>query len=175
MNTRTLNYLRRALLVRRFHQHATLEVDTVGKHSLGVALLTHLMDPNARKCVILAAMVHDLGEYAVGDIPAPTKRMMSPEAKNHLADLEDEVLRMHGLNFQLTDDEWQLIKVADCLDGLCFVAEERTRGNMGLHEVGMKYCEYLLQVVNRLDGALDWHEAAKNISNMVIQYWKDTQ
>ena len=64
-------YARRGMNVRRYHQYSVHEVDTVGKHSCGVAALVLLLAPEARKEVLDAA-------EPAPDEPAPTGGPASP-------------------------------------------------------------------------------------------------
>lgn len=152
--------------VRRFHQHTTHEVDTVGKHSCGVALMVFLIDPTASREVILSAMCHDLGEYITGDIPAPTKRMISGSAARELAAVESEVLKEHGFDFKddLSATDYILLKLGDYFDGLAFCIEEAERGNLGLIEVARTYIRYIPDFMQHTVG-LPWERNAQEIYN----------
>lgn len=144
-NLERIAYIRRALNVRRYHQHTTHEVDTVGKHSAGVAMFLLVLDPDCRKQVLTYALTHDLGEFAIGDLPAPTKRQVSKACKAELDALEDATLHDLGFGSDLTDEEHALIKLCDYLDGFSFAVEELERGNRSMKIVGDNYASYIPQ------------------------------
>lgn len=171
-----IDFYRRASMVRRYHQHFLHEPDTVGKHSFGVAMFCHLIDPECRKEVILAALTHDLGELMLGDIPAPTKRALPMGARDLLADIEDKALRNHDFQFcaLLSDHESLLLKFADLFDGLAYTTEEVLRGNRTLHTVGETYSRYIVEHLNR-SVACPWYEAARGIATTLFNNWKAAQ
>lgn len=170
----TVSFIRSGLNVRRYHQRYTAEVDTVGKHSAGVALYVMLIDPKARAEVVKAAVVHDLAECVVGDIPAPTKREFNAGAREQLASMEDRLLDAHGFDFDLTADEWMLIKVADYLDGLSFCVEESLRGNrLGMERVAGTYVHYLEELIKAVPDRVPWLHKAEEVKNVVISMWRN--
>lgn len=164
------DYVRRALNVRRYHQHTTLEVDTVGKHSAGVALYLLALDPDCRKEAMVAAITHDLGEFEVGDLPAPTKRRVSAACKSELDALEDAMLHDLGFGVDLTDEEHALLKLCDCLDGLSFCVEEYERGNRSMRDVGDKYISYIQQQLDKYGGH-NWARRANPIIYKLTKRW----
>lgn len=164
---------RRGMLVRRYHQRFTAEPDTVGKHSCGVALFCLMIDPQCSAAVLAAAVTHDLAEYIVGDLPAPTKRTLSEEAKAEIDQLEVKVLSDAGFSIQVSKHEKLLLKVADYLDGIYFCLEERARGNTGLNEVGDTYLGYLSELISRarLDPGVTWSLRAQSVLNHAMSQW----
>lgn len=169
----TVSFMRSGLNVRRYHQRYTAEVDTVGKHSAGVACYVLLIDPKASADVIKAAVVHDLAECVVGDIPAPTKREFNAGAREQLASMEDRLLEVHGLDFDLNAQEWMLIKVADYLDGLSFCVEESLRGNRpGMAKVADTYIHYLEELIKAVPDRVPWLKKAEDVKNVVVNMWR---
>lgn len=166
---------RRGMLVRRYHQRYTAEPDTVGKHSCGVALFCLMIDPGCGAQVLAGAITHDLAEYIVGDLPAPTKRTLSDEARAEIDLLETKVLNEAGFNFVVTKQEKMLLKVADYLDGIYFCIEERSRGNSGLEQVGETYLSYLHDLIAhaRIDPLITWSLKAQSIFNHAISVWRN--
>jgi len=71
---KTLQFIINGSEVKRFHTLTTLQTETVGHHSHGVACFTLLLDPDASRQLLLAALFHDLAEQYTGDIPSPAKR-----------------------------------------------------------------------------------------------------
>lgn len=166
-----VKFIRSGMNVRRYHQHPTLETDTVGKHSCGVALFVNLIDPSARKQVLLHALYHDLGEWVLGDIPAPTKRLLSPAAKDEIDRIEDEALATHGFyGGELDKSEYHLLKLCDYLDGLAFCIEETNRGNVSMAPIRDKYLDYLYGLFAQ-EGALDfpWRTQARLVFNAILK------
>lgn len=169
-----IEFFRRAFLVRRYHQYFTQEVDTVGKHSAGVAVFVHLINPNASKELIMACLTHDMGEVILGDIPAPTKRALSSSAKMEIDRVEESALSSMGFHFvsALTEEEAKLMKVADCLDGLSFCIEERRRGNLSIKPVGDNYALYLSEISGKLPEA-SWRLRALEVIDQTTQEWRN--
>ena len=69
---------------RRWHSNPDLcaTSDAVAGHSGRVGVLAHLLFPDSSKSLIVAALLHDLGESGVGDVAAPagTSAVRSPAA-----------------------------------------------------------------------------------------------
>lgn len=170
-NLERMAYVRRALNVRRYHQHTTLEVDTVGKHSAGVAMFLLVLDPDCRKEVLVAAITHDLGEFEIGDLPAPTKRRVSAACKSELDALEDAMLHELGFGVDLTDEEHALLKLCDYLDGYTFSVEERERGNRSMKIVGDNFASYIPQYLD-LHADKTWARRANPIIYNLNKRWQ---
>lgn len=172
--TSRLEFVRNALNVRRFHQYTTNEVNTVGAHSAGVALMCLLIDPRCRKEVLAGALTHDLGEWVTGDIPAPTKRMLSPLARAELEKVEKDTLFDFNFYYALTPDEITLIKLGDYFDGLSFCVEEARRGNRTLLSVADVYISYLLPFMQERASGHPWSMNAYTIFEQIHdQYQKE--
>lgn len=170
-NLERIAYIRRALNVRRYHQHTTLETDTVGKHSAGVAMFLLVLAPDCRKELLVHAITHDLGEFAVGDMPAPTKRKMSKGFKTEFDALEYEVMSSIGFpGDDVTEEEHALLKLCDYLDGFSFAVEERERGNRSMQIVGDNYASYIPEYLNNL-GDKPWARRALPIIHNLTKRW----
>jgi len=125
-----LQFIRKGMGVRRYHTYHTHDTDTVGKHSAGVATFLILMNEQMPRAELLAAaLMHDIPEGTMGDIPSPAKKAMPPDAVIALAHEEKQMLIDRNLFFWLTESEVRQMKLADCFDGLMFCVEERRRGN----------------------------------------------
>ena len=165
-----IKFIRNGMNVRRFHQHPTHEIDTVGKHSCGVALFANLIYPEIRKEALLSALYHDLGEWVLGDIPAPTKKRLSTNAKDEIDGIETDALNAHGFDTKvLTDDEVRLLKICDCLDGLSFCIEEVARGNYMMSQPRDKYREYLYDVLSKIPLNAPWFERAHEVFHLIVK------
>jgi len=148
MSIRTdLEFIRSGMNVRRYHQRYTAQSDTVAHHSYGVALLVNMIDPTARKEVLLAALVHDLPEGVTGDMPGHVKAALPPSMRHELSNVESQLLAKHDLLFDLSLDEAQLLKLCDKLESLLFCIEERQRGNKGLRSCGDKCSAWINEIM----------------------------
>lgn len=139
-----LGFIRRGMGVRRYHTYYTHATDTVGKHSAGVATFLLLMNESMPRAELLAAaLMHDIPEGTMGDIPSPAKKAMPENAMIALAQEEKRMLGAAELFYWLTQEEVRQMKLADCFDGLMFCIEERRRGNCEIKEVGDRYLQYI--------------------------------
>ena len=165
-------FMRRGMSVRRYHQHHLIDPENVGKHSAGVALFVNLVDPTARKEVIMYALTHDLGECVLGDIPAPTKKQLPRAALDAMNQIEDRALEGAGYEFHnlITDDESLLVKLADTLDGLMFCIEELNRGNKFLEHAGCNYSEYLHAHLVKCYHT-PWYTQAQTVATVLQHEW----
>lgn len=117
----------KAALSRRWHTNADLAhtVDPVAAHGARVAVLAMLIDPNLSGGAIRVAVLHDWGEYRVGDFPAPFK-WDNPDIAEILAAKEADAIEAMGLSLpQLSDDEAALIKMCDMLDSWLWCKQHR--------------------------------------------------
>ena len=133
--------------VRRFHTVPTVQVNTVGHHSHGVAMLAWgITQGQASAALLMAALTHDLGEQVIGDIPSPTKRALGPIGMEAINEMEDRTLRSAGYAFPLTAVENNILKLADCLDGMLFCIGERILGNRNIEVVFIRFASYINQL-----------------------------
>ena len=86
----TLPALYNAGAVRRWHTnpHMAHVVDTIDGHSGRVAKLILLLHPAPSMALIRAALTHDDGEHATGDVPYPAKAAMPPAVRAALDAIE---------------------------------------------------------------------------------------
>lgn len=127
---KTVLEARKNLNVKRFHTKPMLVGETVGHHSSGVAFLIMTIDPDCSAKLLKAAILHDMGEYMTGDIPAPGKRAskLLASAENIMASM---YCKEHNLSLpQLNDREKWLLKLCDGLDLVFKCAEEISMGNL---------------------------------------------
>lgn len=163
-----LAFLRRGMGVNRYHAYHTQAKDSVGKHSAGVATFLILMnDVMPRAELLAAALMHDIPEGEMGDIPSPAKKAMPEEARIALAHTEQQMLKDAELFYWLTQDEVRQMKLADCLDGLMFCIEERRRGNTELKVCGDRYLSYICE----LPRSVNLRE--QELRNILARWWKE--
>lgn len=130
----------------RFHCYSLIKSDTVGRHSHGVAFFVwYLMSeapPMDRLPVLQNALFHDMAEFEVGDVPAPTKRRLG--IRERLYTIENEVLERHGIPVAILSEAQEMaLSLADCLDGLAFCQREVEMGNVQMVNVALTYLDYI--------------------------------
>lgn len=107
-----------ATFVRRWHSNPDMchTIDPVGGHSGRVALLVLQLDPEASRDLLIAALVHDLGEYRTGDMSYDAKKRY-PKLAEQLALQEDDEIKYQGIaKPRLNARDAKLLKVCDWLD-----------------------------------------------------------
>lgn len=128
--------------VRRYHTCRMICPQDVAQHSFNVCNLVRLL--GGSMYAQLAAIYHDMGEYACSDVPSPVKRSLGGEAKLVLGRLETEGMAACGVQeIPLNEKDSKILKVADNLEGLITCVEEVRMGNQDLVTAGWRYAEYL--------------------------------
>lgn len=122
----------------RYHTVRTIQTETVGHHSHGVAMFCVLLGGSPK--TVRAALVHDLAEHQLGDIPAPAKKQYG--IGTVVNDLEDQLLRDVRLNQDLTKEEARTLKLADIFQGMVFCIREMQMGNKSMEVVLRRYSSY---------------------------------
>ena len=115
-----INAARRAGRVVRFHTHDMIRRENVAEHTFNMMnILMIITNGNLSQNLIMAALLHDQGEYVTGDIPSPVKRVLLDVDRGTIDSMES-----NGVNFihhrgspELTTWEHKLLKLADNLDG----------------------------------------------------------
>lgn len=137
----TLEFTQAGADVKRYHTLLTLQSETVGHHSHGVAMLCLLLDPQASRRLLIAALTHDLAEHVTGDIPSPAKREYG--IGDQVNELEQRLLNSVGLGVpMLYHYEARTLKLADILQGMLFCARELSLGNRRMRAVFNNYVSY---------------------------------
>ncbi len=116
----------RATFTRRWHRHPELAetCDPIGGHQGRVALLAMLIFPESYP-VHLAAVLHDMGEVAVGDIPKPVKNA-NPDLQAVLDRIEAEAMVAMGLPvFDLEPVDALKLRLCDKLDAILWARHHR--------------------------------------------------
>lgn len=115
----TLAALYNAGAVRRWHTnpHMAHVVDTIGSHSGRVAKLILMLHPAPSMALIRAALTHDDGEYATGDISGHAKAALLPAVREALDAIEQHAREaIWGPDPVLTDNEALWLRYADRVD-----------------------------------------------------------
>lgn len=114
--------------VRRVHTAPHVGEYTVGKHSFDLAMLLIILHPNPSAELLKAALMHDIAERWVGDVPGYIKRK-DPSIKASIDAAEADHARRLGFEAHeaLTQDDLVWLKALDtfelwlwCLDQLAF-------------------------------------------------------
>ena len=173
MQIHTLRTIREAGAIKRYHTARTIACETVAEHSFNVVnLILVLTEGQASRELILAALTHDMGELAVGDIPSPIKRAMPEEVHSEIERREQQaVLAMHPQVFmELSAEEEHILSLADKLDGLLKCTEELKMGNRHIITIGERYCGYVQSLTEH--NPLFRHEAEQIIHAFRAEYLK---
>ncbi len=139
-------FLARGRAVTRFHTEAVIRPQTIADHSFGVAWLCWYLESGAPSSnLLMAALAHDMAEYATGDMPSPTKRKLGLGAA--FAELEAVEFAAAGMpNFEaegmLSKREAVVLKRADVIEGLLYCLRERAMGNTLLRTAYFNYANY---------------------------------
>lgn len=122
----------------RYHTIRTLQRETVGHHSHGVAMFVVLL--GGGEAAIRAALFHDLAEHVLGDIPSPAKKKYG--IGEQVNELEEQLLKSAGFSAELGDTSKRLLKFADIFQGMSFCTREVKMGNTKLASVFYRYKTY---------------------------------
>lgn len=122
----------------RYHTIRTLQRETVGHHSHGVAMFVVLL--GGGDLVLKAALFHDLSEHVFGDLPSPSKKQYGMGEQVNA--LEAQLLKDAGFSVDLTAASKRLLKFADIFQGMAFCTREVKMGNKKLASVFYRYKTY---------------------------------
>lgn len=139
---RTMMLIARAGNVSRYHNELVAP-QTVGHHSFGVAWFVVMLCHGEPPWYLLyAAIQHDVAEAVVGDVPAPTKRVV-PGLKDALDKYEDEVMASFGIaDPNLDDIEKRILKFADIFEGMLYCCTQRSTGNKNADGIFSNFRDY---------------------------------
>jgi 5'-deoxynucleotidase YfbR-like HD superfamily hydrolase len=167
-----VDFLAAAGRVKRFHSVQTIQENTVAHHSWGVAVLCNILtEGNPGQALLLHALLHDVAELEVGDVPAPTKRA-APGLKEAMDDLEDKVLKDVKIVLpELTSEEKRIFKLADCMDGMINCVQEARLGNgYGVRQAFWNFARYVNELLPSTSGqdSLAWA-----LTRIIHRMWED--
>lgn len=135
--------------VTRFHAVPGISPQSVSEHSWGVAILCQAFTPKCRKDVILAALTHDCAELITGDIPA-TLKWENMDIKTAIHTIEDRVEKRWGIKVALTPFELEILKIADCLEGMTYCMKRRRCGELEASVIFGRWDNYITINLNHL-------------------------
>lgn len=150
-----INRIRDAGSIKRFHCARVIKEETVAEHSLNVAALCLVLTKGlASRELLIAAMLHDHGEAAIGDIPANVKSLMTNNVREALERQEAAEVALMFPDLRtapLTEEEQYTLTIADRLDGLLKCRDEVKMGNRHVEYIGERYVQYLYTLTDKVD------------------------
>jgi len=194
MKNQLLNILLNLQYIKRYSTHRVNYPQSVAAHSHVVTCLAAIIaecenarrEENEEKLDMLAiyskATWHDVPEAMLGDIPAPTKHF-DDEMRNKIGEIEkklfDEALlhlpreakkniRRATLNCK-DGTEGEIIALADLLERLIYLTEERRSGNTKFNKV---YENTIKQLNDKYYGPLvEKYPMARTIMDYFLNEW----
>jgi 5'-deoxynucleotidase YfbR-like HD superfamily hydrolase len=147
------------------HRHLAGSGDRVDGHSARVAILILQFFPRARPELIKWALIHDLGEYATGDIASPAKRA-NPGLYAQFADLEETAIVALGFELdELMPYEKKLLALADGFDAYLW-GLHHAPAYVGGSDAWRAMLSGLRQLARELDASAKFDEILKGVSDV---------
>lgn len=158
--------------VRRWHTWPVIKEDSVAAHSFGVAwwcILIYNFRPGV--FLLMAALQHDLTEFATGDMPAQVK--LDEDLGRAMGVLEQRSLDLSGMPLAALTEEEQLVLVfADKLDGITCMVRERRFGNRTTGLVVHRTQIYLGTMLGKFKSE-PLRNNAEKLLNVMVQLWRN--
>lgn len=135
--------------VKRYHTESVIGHQNVAEHSWNMVLIIDRLWPDASKELIMAALYHDTAEVTLGDIPAPTKRVIAEDCGVVLDSLEAAFHSKTGTpnSNDLGATDKLRLKVADYLELVLFCKYQFKLGNEDLLSVEQKGRYYARKIL----------------------------
>ena len=135
---------------RRYHTEVLVKDQDVAQHSFNVAWLCwYLSDREPSAELLMAALSHDAGEQATGDMPAPVKLHLGISGAMDI--LEANHTRSLGFRAPtLSQVEQDILKLSDRIEGALYCIRELKMGNLMILPVAYNFAEYIEPVLNRI-------------------------
>lgn len=132
-----LKALRAAGRITRYHSAGETLAQRVDSHSWGVVTLILHLWPDATRELIVAAVLHDVGESWTGDISAVTKWQLSPDAQREIDAMESKGIKATCPNvsmtpegdFVLSTEDSRRLSIADQLELMLHCLERMKLGD----------------------------------------------
>jgi hypothetical protein len=156
-----LNWVENAMngaAVERFHTVPTINNESVGQHSFGVAMMVlAITEQKASAELLKAALFHDMAEQVTGDTPFTAKRRF-PIVKSALAVAEEQWEQENGFHVALNPADLNVLKWADMLQLLYYCKMQRDLGNTNMNNVFHNGVDFLrgLQLTGKCGDILGW-------------------
>lgn len=147
MSMERYEYFLRAKAVQRFHTVPLSAPQSIAAHSFGVAMYGTMITRGECSAEFMkSALLHDLGEYATGDMPGPYKRVLSQEFPAAVTFLESSEMTAINIlevgNQRLSVEEFALLKLCDAIDGLATCLSEVRSGNRSVVKALVNFIAY---------------------------------
>jgi 5'-deoxynucleotidase YfbR-like HD superfamily hydrolase len=113
----------------RYHTAPRLNDQTVSAHAWGVLAIVLHLEPDPSLALIKAALFHDAAESVTGDLPA-TFKWAAPEIASLIEKAEARILMDMGVEYDLTEKEAAVLKVADLGELVLHCTKEVMMGNL---------------------------------------------
>ena len=115
-------------LVTRFHTSPTIHERNVAAHSFNMMLiLDWVYEGEPPVALLRAAMLHDLHERYMGDIPYPIKH--EPELEPLFYSVEKRINTRMGIKYRLSNHEQEVLNCVDMLEFILYLLQEKRLGN----------------------------------------------
>lgn len=145
----------------RYHTEVLIKSQDVAQHSFYVAWLCWLLSGRSPSGeLIMTALAHDAGERSTGDLPAPTKRATKLGPQFDAL----EAVYTGGAGFlqpTLTQDEHEILKLADAMEGAFYCLRELKMGNRLLTSrffggAALNFMDYVQERLNAVKNRSTW-------------------
>ena len=150
----------------RFHNHVGIDKQKMSDHQWGVALIVQHIYPDCSKALLVAAMTHDAAEYLTGDIPFPAKQE-SPALANILRTIETNWEEKNGVHFDLANEEHDVLKMADTLEGMWYCVHQVRLGHINAKRPFRKWRAFFFTAFGRHQG--DFPRAFELFNNLITE------
>lgn len=142
-----LQFILNSARTRRFHTQSVLVTETVGEHSFSVAWLCwYFTDGEASRELLLRALMHDMSEHIVGDVPSPSRIALG--INESLAAHEVKLQVQAGIpDYMLHASEAIVLDLADQFAGALYCRKEVAMGNSLLKPVLLRYLSYIDHII----------------------------
>jgi len=162
----------RAGRVTRFHTCDLIKPQTDGTHTYNVLnILCILFDGDISVELMQKALLHDQGERRMGDMPGNVKREM-PDSSWFAIKEFGAIKEIHPYAAtEIEPWEYDVLKLADNLDGLITCTRELIMGNLEIAEAGRNYANYVEDDLVVCEGVLS--EAAQQAVKIFIRDWSE--
>lgn len=131
--------------ISRYHTWERIRDQSVGEHTWQLLRIILAVHRHASPELLRWTMFHDVGERVTGDVPFPVKRE-NPELKRALDKMEHETLLQMATTWgavagiQITDEEANLLKLAEFIEMMEWGLDELALGNQNAEIIFRSCC-----------------------------------
>lgn len=123
--------LREGSAVERCHGIKHVGSYSNGQHEHDAVMLLLVLNPNARRELIITVAGHDQAERWYGDMPSPVKWLL-PDLARKLHELERAKLVELGVWHDLTDEEYEWLSAVDRVELWLWCNDQLALGNQNV-------------------------------------------